>query len=153
MKKLTFLVLFIPCICFSQKKISQEVLQEIKMSDLIVSPEDYLLGKDTSEIGYIDFQRENDFSKTPMVYACITQKDGFDKDYSIGQIIQYLRSENQAGLFINVHLKDGTVISKHQAIDFSNGSIPVSQDYEMADYDVEGEPFGGNWDGIEVVAL
>lgn len=153
MKKIIFLLLLIPTIGFSQKKVSQEIINEIKISDLIVTPDDYLLGIDTSDIDFVDFQRENDFSKTRNVFACITRRDGFEKDYSIGQIIQYLRSETQAGYFINVHLKDGTVISKHYALDFSNGAIPESGDYEAADYDAEGEPFGGTWDGIEVVAL
>jgi hypothetical protein len=153
MRKIIFVLLMFPALSYSQKKVSPEIINEIKMADLIVSPDDYLLGVDTSLINFIDFQRENNFSKTRNVFACITRKDGFNKDYSIGQIFQYLRSETQAGYFINVYLKDGTSITKHVALDFSNGSIPESEDFEAADYDVEGEPFGGTWDGIEVTAL
>jgi hypothetical protein len=155
MKTLLTFLFFLPAICFSQNKkgISEQILSAIKMSDLIVSPSDYMLDQNASEIDYIEFQRENEFSKAKKVYAVITTRDGFDQDYSIGQYFQYLRSENQVGFFITVHLKDGNVVTSHMAIDFSNGSIPESGDYEAADYDAEGEPFYGEWDGIKVVAL
>jgi hypothetical protein len=155
MRLLTIIFLLLPTLAYSQKNkgLSTQLLAEIKINDLIVSPDDYLLNQSPANIDYIEFVREVNFSNTDQVYAVISSKDGFDKDYSIGQIIQYQRSETQVGYFITVHLKDGTSVSKHQAFDFSNGAIPESDEYEPADYDVEGTPFNGTWDGIEVVAL
>jgi hypothetical protein len=152
MRTLTIILAILPFLGYSQKQVNPALIEEIKLKDLIVFPDDYLLGQNPDSISYIEFQRENDFSGTEKIYAVITPKDGFNNNYSIGQIVRYMRSEYQVGYFVTVHLKSGSEVTEHRALDFSNGSIPESEDYEAADYDAEGEPFSGTWDGMEVVA-
>jgi hypothetical protein len=159
---LLILALIAPVITFAQKDTKKhkkllahaEYLDEVKISEFLVHPGDYIpYHCKVAEIDRIEFKRDTNYSNTPAVYAEITEKDGFDQVYSIGQVSSYQRSETEVAFSIIIHMKDGSIDYKHVIFDFSNGVSDKEYDYQEASYDVEGEPFWDEWDGIEIVAL
>lgn len=162
---LLIIALTIPVFGFSQQKIKKSRLEakkkqlfaEIKMGEFILSPDDYIpYRKQAKDIDRIVFERDTINSHYPhknKVHACVTERDGFDKNYSVGVIRDYLRSETSASVFVNVYMKDGSFESKLYILDFDNGKIGYCNDYEEADYDAFGPPFWYYRDGMSLEAL
>lgn len=131
-----------------------EFLAEVKVSEYLVHPQDYIPSYcDTVDIDYIEFIRDTNYNNTRPIYASINQKDGFDKIYSIGSVSNYQRSETELSFMILMHMKNGSIDSRRVLFDFSNGVTSKEYDYKEADYDVDGDPFWDEFDGMVVVAL
>ena len=157
---LLIILLAIPMLATAQARkqrklmLQADYLAEVKISEYLVHPEDYIPYRcKVSDIDHIEFKRDTNYSGTSQVYASITERDGFDNIYSIGQVASYQRSETEVAFSIIIYMKDGSEQYKHVIFDFSNGVSDKEYDYKEASYDVEGEPFWDEWDGIEIVAL
>lgn len=145
--------LILPDMAFSQspKRVSRkekaetakkQLFAEIKTSEFIVKPSDYLCGYSPKDIASIEFERDNlNYPSDKNPHASITEKDGFDKDYSIGIINDYLIRETEARYIIHLYMKDGSHHIKYPPILwFGNGMITQSDDFYYADYNVDGDP-------------
>jgi hypothetical protein len=129
-------------------------IEEVKLSDFLVHPSDYIPESiDSRQISHIEFVRDTNYNNTNQIYASITEKDGFDKVYSIGQVLCYQRSQSEVSFTINAYLKDGSTRSRHVIFDFTNGVSDKEYEFEEAYYDVAGDPFWDQAENMEIVAL
>ena len=157
MRNIIFIfALILPVICQGQGHKRRNIVNYIKsgemnMEEVLTRPDDYVpAGVSPDQIQRVEFERDTNYNNTPDVHAVIEERDGFNKVYSIGQLINYQSAETTLAYTVITTTKDGQEYRTHVVFDFSNGMMQVAE-FERADYDAFGTPMYDILDNGDII--